>query len=255
MSSSALSEQTDSANESCPSLASFVASLLQEKMHDSFKSSGFDRITVDIIDDNVIHSKAESLRSMPRCRQSLVTMRRQRSTRQLSRWENTFQPHDSDPNLMRLSSSLNEGRRVQPKRAMSEGALQIPQRRESPRLPSRLPAKSKKISSNARWTVDADRNSRQPSMRISELFDETLKLSPETEESSHASGRISLNVENNLFLGNSWVPCYDPITSAREESTGSVLGHREPVPVRAKAASQLMDNAPVLPSRGEAPNV
>jgi hypothetical protein len=217
--------------ESFSSMASFVSALLEEKMQNSLGSCSFDSLSVDIIDDNARKYVSDSRH--PTLHQSLVRMRRPRSNRQLSRWANTFEPHDSAPEL------LTSFRKKDLLRTVSVDTLRVPQRKASPRLRSRSFAKpTKTASSNAVWTNEDVLNSSQRRTRMSDLFDLTLTLSPENEAKV-----LQVGVKNKKHT-KLLIPFDDgESTTGKKPSVDQMTNLR---------GSNALDNAPVLPGRPRA---
>lgn len=173
---------SDLGNSSCSSMASFLNDLLQEK--------GGGRVTpdqIDIVDDNA-KREFDFSGAVPRCR-SLVSLRRQRSGRQLSRWSSKYERKDSDPNLMTLgnrsSSPMNGFRKC----TSDTTLLTLPARTVSPKLTCRAAiggSRSSGRSGNATWSqADVQQSSRRPN-----LFDLTITLSPETNEKASVLDRF-----------------------------------------------------------------
>ncbi len=168
--------ESDFGNSSCSSMASFMSCLLQDNF-ERFDVQPEHHFQINIVDDNAkIGTRRD--RDIPRCN-SLVTMRRQRSGRQLSRWSNSYQPRDSDQSLMTF------GRRRAPrgsgglqKSTSDTMLLQLPARSESPRLPSREESIATSIgrSGNATWS-DADVEKSNRRVERSEMFDLALDIS------------------------------------------------------------------------------
>ena len=184
-------DEASGCNESFSSVASFMCGLLEEKLKANSKglTTRFDRMQVDIVDDNVKHYHSKVHHRLPRLpHQSLVTMRQQNSIRQLSRWATTFQPqHRSAPDLMHFS----------PRKELLErgtiNTIPMPRRIVSPIWQSRCQEESHtwdKVTrrehcsmDNAVWSENDVRVSSKRTHRISELFKlSNLKLSPERED-------------------------------------------------------------------------
>ena len=174
-------------------------------------STTSDRMQVEIVDDNVKHNHSKSHHEMPRLpHQSLVTMRRMSSTRQLSRWSTTFQPRRvSAPELTCYSPQRNMLERgkintlPKPKRILSP----VWQPRSQETCHSRGKVTRADISSmdNATWSDNDVRVLSERSHRISELFRlSNLKLSPEQEEAKvlqiHGEPKKSLTEGTKEYL-------------------------------------------------------
>lgn len=166
-------------------MASFMSGLLLE----SFGTSEvpFGQIQIDIVDDNA-KVEIEQIGEIHRTR-SLVTMRRQRSGRQLSRWACSYERQDSDPNLMtRATRRAPRGTSKLLTTTSDSMLLNLPARTTSPKLPtSGKTLMSSTIGSkgrlgNATWTnADVEKSSHRGER--SQIFDLSLDMSPAEQQS------------------------------------------------------------------------
>jgi hypothetical protein len=197
--------QADPRSDSCSSLASFMSALLEEKIQGSGGSTSFDNVTVEILDDNVKH-KSRLHQNRPQAK-NMITVRRKYSTRQQCRWTSTFEPNNSAPDLM-LAYRKNDLQR-----ASSMDALQVPQRKDSPRLVFRTLGTEKKIMppTNATWSHVDVLNTNQRSMRLTTLFDSTLTLSPEENVSQSCTDKVINPYNKELFIKNILVQCNEEV--------------------------------------------
>lgn len=255
-------------NESCSSMASFMSALLEEKMPRDSSCEGF-TVNVDIIEDNpTIKSPEQSENNIRRC-QSLVTMRRRSrySSRQVSRWSNTFEPNHerSDPNLFlgTSRSSDNYCSGMASRRVASTESLQLPKRMESPRtfreeyLGGTRPKHNS--SNNAGWSKEDVLQSNQRSDRLSQLFNMTLTLSPEPPQSKKKTTRATKyykeadHSEHTATSSGRVEATSDPHTG---QTSSSRRLHSPPKNLPGKLQNPLvrstsMDSAPIIPRRCE----
>lgn len=173
-----LSEDCKSLHSSCSSMASFMSTLIQD-ISTTDQTNG-DKLTIQIVADNA-KLDSNQIQGMPHT-QSLVTMQRKRSDKQISRWGHpSVSSRGSDLNLPQWASSGTLGREYRSsenfrKITSDTELLQIPSRKLSPRLTSKtkaLPHKKgrQNSSENATWaSMDVEPEAR------SQLFDLSLSL-------------------------------------------------------------------------------